>query len=107
MAETDELAAARERLAGAAQSTYSTRGERAALRCALGDATALCDLLTAQIERENKGNGGKGAITKRGHELANVSRRCADIIFAMREMVSTGNELERLAARQTPDGQEE
>lgn len=102
MGETDlaELAVVQKRLVESAKRTYATREERSALRCALGDATALCDWLTGQIERENKGRGA-GGITKHGRELSAVSRRCADIIFAMRDMVST-----EIALPSSPPGME-
>jgi hypothetical protein len=66
---------------------YRTPGERAALRCALGDAAALCDGLARQIAAENRGRGGKGAVTKRGLELEAIAKRCGDAIWAMREKI--------------------
>ena len=61
-----------------AMSTYSKRDERAALRCALGDAAALCDTIAADIIKE------KGT---RGIRLAEIATRCGDAISAMRELV--------------------
>jgi hypothetical protein len=66
---------------------YKTAGERAALRCALGDAAAICDGLARVIAAENRGRGGKGAVTKRGLELEAVAKRCGDAIWAMREKI--------------------
>jgi hypothetical protein len=66
---------------------YKTQGERAALRCALGDAVALCDGLARDIAAENRGRGGKGAVTKLGLKLEAVAKRCADEIWAMREKI--------------------
>jgi len=67
---------------------YKTPRERAALRCALGDAAALCDGLAREIAAENKGRGGKGAVTKRGLELEAIAKRCGDAIWAMREKIN-------------------
>lgn len=66
---------------------YKTMGERAALRCALGDAAALCDGLAREIASENRGRGGKGAVTKLGLRLEEIAKRCADEIWAMREKI--------------------
>lgn len=66
---------------------YKTAGERAALRCALGDAAALCDGLAREIAAENRGRGGKGAVTKVGLKLESIAKRCGDEIWAMREKI--------------------
>lgn len=66
---------------------YKTPGERAALRCALGDAASICDGLARVIAAESRGRGGKGAVTKRGLELEAVAKRCGDAIWAMRERI--------------------
>jgi hypothetical protein len=70
-----------------AMQTYRTRGERAAMRCVIGDAAGLCDAIARAIEIENKGNHGKGATTKRGREMAAVAKRCGDAIWDMRKLV--------------------
>lgn len=67
---------------------YKTAGERAALRCALGDAAALCDGLAREIAAENRGRGGKGAVTKLGLKLEAIAKRCGDEIWAMREKIN-------------------
>lgn len=67
---------------------YKTAGERAALRCALGDAASLCDGLAREIAEENRGRGGKGAVTKLGLKLEAIAKRCGDEIWAMREKIS-------------------
>ena len=71
---------------------YKTAGERAALRCALGDAASICDGLARVIAAENRGRGGKGAVTKRGLELEAVAKRCGDAIWAMREKIDVPRE---------------
>ncbi len=78
-------------LSNRAQSIYKAPNERAAIRCALGDAAALCDWLVKGIKAENRGHKGKGAVTKRGHELAAVAKRCADAIWEMRELIHVGD----------------
>lgn len=70
-----------------AMSAYSTSEGRAALRCALGDAAALCDGIARDIAAENRGRGGKGAVTKCGLELEAIAKRCGDAIWAMREKI--------------------
>lgn len=84
MGEPDEAAA---KMVQAAMSIYQSRPERAAMRCALGDAAGLCDALARAIEADNKGNHGKGAITKQGQDRAAIARRCGDAIWQMRELV--------------------
>jgi hypothetical protein len=71
-------------LASSLQS-YKTREERAALRCALGDAAALCDAINRDIRAEHKTK--REAISKRGLELSEVARKCGDAIWAMREKI--------------------
>ena len=66
---------------------YKTDRERAALRCALGDAAALCDGLAREIAAENRGRDGKGAVTHLGLKLEEIAKRCADEIWAMREKI--------------------
>lgn len=56
----------------------------AALRCALGDAAALCDALAEEIKSENTS---RGHIKKRAIEDAALVNRCGDMIWAMREKV--------------------
>ncbi len=77
-----------ERMARIAQESYQTRDERAALRCGMSDAVALCDALAREIAAENRGRNGKGAVTKRGLELEAIAKRCADAIWAMREKIN-------------------
>lgn len=64
---------------------YATRVERAALRCALGDAAHLCDAIMREIASEWKGRG--GVTKKRGQELAEIAKRCGDEIWKMREKI--------------------
>jgi len=66
---------------------YKSRNERAALRCALGDAAALCDGIARDIAAENRGRNSKGAVTKLGLKLEAIAKRCGDAILAMREKI--------------------
>jgi hypothetical protein len=66
---------------------YKTARERAALRCALGDAAALCDGIAREIAAENRGRKGKGSVTKLGLQLEAIAKRCGDEIWAMRERI--------------------
>ena len=86
------LEAVAEKLTRWAMDNYKPRRERAALRCALGDAAALCDELSDAIKAENKGNHGKGAITKQGHDRAAIAKRCGDAIWEMRDLVGFEDE---------------
>lgn len=72
-------------IAERAMETYRVREERSALRCALGDATAICDILTKIIEDEHRVRGKR--ISKRGQEMAAVAKRCGDAIWATRELI--------------------
>jgi len=56
------------------------------MRCALGDAAALCDRIADQIGQQNRVRGGK--ISKHGQELAAIAKQCGDAIFAMRGNVT-------------------
>lgn len=78
---------AAKRLSDAAQRVYKTHAERAAMRCALGDAASLCDVIVRDIASAHRGRGGKGAVTKLGNELAAIARRCGDEIWQMREKI--------------------
>jgi hypothetical protein len=82
-------------LAKSSQAVYQAHSERAALRCALGDAAALCDGLSRDIAAENRGYGGKGPVTKRGLELEAIAKRCADAIWAMREKIGLAKTYDR------------
>lgn len=67
---------------------YKEHGERAALRCALGDAAHLCDAIARQIEAANPGRK-RGSVSGPGVELAAVAKRCGDTIWAMRDKIVT------------------
>ena len=75
-----------------AMQTYKTHGERAALRCALGDAAALCDGLAREIAAENTVRGAGRTVTKRGLALEAIAKRCGDAIWKMRESVTMPDE---------------
>jgi hypothetical protein len=64
---------------------YVSRDERAAIRCALGDAAHLCDAIVADILKETATKHGKE--TERGRQLAAIAKRCGDAIWAMRDDV--------------------
>ena len=75
------------RMLNIALDTYKTAKERAAMRSAFGDAAALCDGLARDIADENRGRGGKGAVTKLGLKLEAIAKRCGDEIWNMREQI--------------------
>ena len=77
-----------DRMVELSKQTYTEFGERAALRCALGDAAAMCDGLARDIAAENTIRGAGKTVTKRGLELEAVAKRCGDAIWAMREKIS-------------------
>lgn len=64
---------------------YTDRAERVAMRCALGDAAALCDALAEQTKRQNSYSGGR--VTQVGQTLAEAVKTAGDAIWAMREMI--------------------
>ena len=66
--------------------TYVKRKERAAMRCGLGDAAALCDAIARDLLAENGLS--RGQSTKLGQQLATIAKRCGDAIWAMREKVT-------------------
>lgn len=68
---------------------YQTSRERAAMRCALSDATALLDSIANEIREANRAKGTSKHITKQGHQWAAIAERCANAIWAMRERIST------------------
>lgn len=79
---------------------HPTRSERVALRCALGDASVICDLLAQTILIEHYGRNGRGATTKLGKELFTVAKRCGDAIWAVREKIDVS---EVVASRPDPN----
>lgn len=83
--EFHEQLKAAERLAHIAKQTYRERGERAAMRCALGDASSLCDALARDIENQNRGF--RGRVTVKGQELAKSVKIAAEAIWLMRERI--------------------
>lgn len=80
----DRMAEAEKQILDSSLRVYQARAERVAMRCALGDAAALCDALAAQIGREHRYH---GRIKKEGLALAAAVTRAADAIWAMREKI--------------------
>lgn len=83
-----EQAKAAEKMATIAMQTYKTHGERAALRCALGDASSLCDAIVRDIEAGHKASRGGGA-TAEGRKLALQVKYVAEALWLMRERIKT------------------
>lgn len=75
---------AAQKMAATSQGIYREPPERAALRCALGDAAHLCDALARDIE--NLGRRRK-TVNKKHQEMAAVARRCGDAIWKMRDLI--------------------
>lgn len=73
------------RMIGVSSGTHASQDGRAALRCGLGDASGICDILVRQIENEHRG---KRGVTKQGRELAAIAKRCADTIWRSRDLVA-------------------
>ena len=59
---------------------YPERTERAALRCGLSDASAICDIIARKLMEENRGS-------MRGQRLAAIAKRCGDEIWQYRERI--------------------
>lgn len=68
--------------------TYPEHTERAALRCAMGDAAHICDMLAAQMLEDTRGRGGKGAHTILGKQLSAAMKTCGDKIWALRDQIN-------------------
>ena len=66
---------------------HKTRSSRAALRCGLGDATIICDLIAKQVEDNHRRKPG-GVIKKEGVLLAAIVKRCGDAIWDYRKKVT-------------------
>lgn len=80
----EDVAGVSDQLAARAMKTYPDGF--APLRCALSDACALCDVLAREIETAGTS---RGHIKKRAQEDAALVKRCADLIWEMREKVRT------------------
>lgn len=61
---------------------YPSNPEKAAMRCALGDAAAVCDILARVIVEEGRGRNGR--VRKKFREAAKIAKRCGDDIWLMR-----------------------
>lgn len=93
-----DIAKIQRQLSGAAMSVYTQPSERAALRCALGDAASLCDAMVRETERANRTRGNR--VSQGGLALAGAIKGAADAIWAMREMI----DVESPATGSTDDG---
>jgi len=83
--EAGSLEEVAERLAAVAQKVYDLHGERSAMRCALGDAATLCDVLATKLEEVNRVRGNR--ISKQGQEWAVIAKRCGNAIWEMRARI--------------------
>lgn len=75
-----------QRQVSTATETYREPRERAALRCALGDAAHLCDLIRREIEANNPGRK-RGSVSSIGQAMAANVEDAASMIWQMREMI--------------------
>lgn len=73
-----------DKLAEAAMKAHPSHDARSALRCALGDASALIDAMATEVLSENTV---RSYVKKRAREDALLLKRAADAIWAMREKV--------------------
>lgn len=78
------------KMVAVATQTYKEVGERAAMRCAMGDAASLCDAIVRDIEAGHRGRGGRISIA--GQKQATVAKLCAEAIWLMREKISVSDE---------------
>lgn len=69
--------------------THATADSRAALRCALGDASAICDMIANAIQDD--GRRGNHPL-KRAQEDAALATNIGDKIWAFRELVTVPRE---------------
>jgi hypothetical protein len=72
------------RMVVVATGTYTEPSERAALRCAMGDAAALCDAIARRVLEANCT---RGRVTNVGQALAAVATQCGDEIAKMRDKI--------------------
>lgn len=79
------VAIAERQIVDSSHRVYDERAERVAMRCALGDAAALCDAIARDLADENRKRG--GGVTKLGVLLALVATRCGNAIWAMRDKI--------------------
>lgn len=96
MAEPDQIKRTMDAIMVSAHEHYTTKAEHSALRCALGDAAHLCDVIAGQILE--KGKGRRKVPTKAAKEAAAIASRCGDEIWAMRSMVGVTPKPEQPAA---------
>lgn len=80
------------RMVASSMRTYDSHRERAALRCAMGDAAHICDMIGSQLREDMRGRGGKGAYTILGNQLSAVAKTCGDKIWALREQITFEDE---------------
>jgi hypothetical protein len=71
-------------MADTAMEQHTTHAARAALRCAYGDAAALCDLIEKDVVKSNTGRRG---LTQAGSAIAYAVKQAADRIWTVREMI--------------------
>lgn len=65
--------------------TYREHAEKAAMRCALGDAAGLCDVIARSITEAGRGRNGR--VSQAVKDAAKIAKRCGDDIWAMRELI--------------------
>jgi hypothetical protein len=75
-----------ERMIDVALRVYREPKERAAMRSALGDAAAICDMVAADIENANRTRSGK--VINAAQEMAHQVRFAGDRIWRMREQIT-------------------
>ena len=81
---TGSVAEAGQQMIDASCRVYDTSAEHAALRCALGDAALLCDVIAREMETNARGRRGQRL---KAMEMAAVAKRCGDAIWAMRDRI--------------------
>lgn len=96
---SDEVMAAIESTIMREVGYYPSADQRAAYRAALGTAAGVCDAMADMVAQENRGRGGRGAVTKHGNELAAAMKQCGDALWALREKVTIPPAVEPVGAQ--------
>jgi hypothetical protein len=75
-----------DRVLAASKRGYKTRGQRAALRCGMHDATIIADYVAREIREKNTS---RGRLTKHGAELEAVAKLIGDTVWAAYQQIGS------------------
>lgn len=82
----DPVAKAGKEMAASSMAAYRDPFQRGALRCGMGDAALLCDVVAREALAKHT-EPDSGRITAEGERIAQTARDCGDAIWAMRAEV--------------------